>query len=104
MRESFLRVSERLRLTERKPSAPTARATELQKEIAQLRKLVHGIAALYGDNIVKDAAEKLDIPKHDVFMRFSSLEKILEAVADKEWQKQREEYDRLIAENNNNNP
>lgn len=104
LKESFVRVSERLRLSEKKPVATTTKETsELQKEIKQLRKLVHGIAALYGENIVKNAAEKLDIPTHEVFMRYSSLERILETVADKEWQKQRKEYDGLIAENNNNN-
>ena len=102
LRDAFRKISERLRLSEKKPSASTTKEpSELRREIDQLRKLVHGIAALHGDNIVKDAAEKLDISMHDVYARYPSIEKILEAVAEKEWQKQRKEYDQLIAENNN---
>ena len=101
LRESFVRVSERLRLTEKKPTM-TRETSELERKVDGLTKLVHGIAALHGDQLVKDAAQKLGVAVEDVWMRAKSLDKVLEMVADKEWEKQAEEYRKIIAENNNN--
>jgi len=102
LKEAFRKISERLRLTERKAITPTTKETsELRKEIDELKKLVHGIAALYGDQLVKDAANKLGVTVEDLWMRARSLDEVLEMVADKEWEKQRKAYEKLIEENNN---
>jgi len=103
LKEGFGKISERLRLTERKAITPTTKETsELRKEIDELKKLVHGIAALYGDQLVKDASNKLGITVEEVWMSARSLDEVLEMVADKEWEKQRKAYEKLIEENNNN--
>ena len=104
LKSAFERISERLRLTEKKASVKESKeATELQKQIDELKKLVHGIAALHGDQLVKNAAETLGIAPKDLWMRADSLEEIIKMVADKEWKKQKNEYQKIIAENGTNN-
>jgi len=103
LKEAFRKISARLGLTEKKATTPTTKETsELRKEIDELKKLVHGIAALYGDQLVKDAANKLGITIEEVWMSARSLDEVLEMVADREWEKQRKAYEKLIEENNNN--
>ena len=105
LKSAFERISERLRLTEKKTSVKTTKeAAELQKQIDELKKLVHGIAALHGDQLVKNAAETLGMKPQDLWMRANSLEEIIKMVADKEWEKQKKEYQKIVAENGNNDP
>lgn len=101
LKDAFKKISDRLRLTEKKPATTTKEKTELQKQIDELRKLIHGIAALYGDQLVKDAANKLGVTTQDLWARAKSLEDVIVLVAEKEWERQRKEYDKIIAENNN---
>jgi len=100
-REAFIKVHERLRLTEAPMRKTKESATELEKRVDRLERMLNIIAAIYPD--AKTRAEKilkeqglLDTGK----MTFSQM---LAQIAEIEERKQREEYARIIAENNNNN-
>lgn len=101
LQESFLKVSDRLRLTEKKVSVITSEDTSVLKaRVEKLEKLVHGIAAL-NPNIVKDAAKMLNMSEWDLTMTYKTIEEILEAVDKKKWEEQAKEYEKMKAENGN---
>jgi len=106
-REAFIKIYEKLRLTE-KPEFKTARrdTTQLEKELEDLKRLVHGIIALGGRDMVEKAkktAEIKNIMLKTKTVREDDLEEMLSEIGEARWKKQQEEYERIIEENNNNN-
>jgi hypothetical protein len=104
-KKAFSAVHNVLRLTEPKKAVAVAKdTTELEKEVQDLKRLVYGIYALGFGKVVEEAkkATKLEdisiTPAHATPL---TIEEIKE-VGRKELEKQREEYRRIIEENNNN--
>lgn len=113
LKESFLKLSGRLRLTEKKPTTTTTtkEAMELKKEVERLKRIIHGIIALGGSEFVDKAKDMIQytevgtlsperLQKGELSV-IDLLEKLGEAEAEKQEKKQLEEYKRIIEENNN---
>ena len=105
LKEAFIKISERLRLTERPTKKMRESATELEKRVDRLERMLNIIAAIYPD-AVKRADEMLKnlgvTMTAEQFVRMPFTQK-LDMIAKEKERKQREEYVRIIAENNNNN-
>lgn len=108
-REAFIKVHERLRLTETPMRTTKETATELEKKVERLERIIHGIIALGGANIVERAKQIIETQyvgtlSKDAIAKAKELSPIelLELVGKGEEQNQLEEYKRMIAENNNN--
>jgi hypothetical protein len=109
-RKAFLKVQDVLKLTEipmRKTKKPTS---ELEKELEDLKRLVHGIIALGGRDLIEKAKqvtelEDIDVIRAETIPVKESIAKIGETLLEtKELSKEDlEEYKRIIEENNNNN-
>lgn len=106
-REAFIKVYEKLRLTEKPKLEPARRnAMQLEKELEDLKRLVHGIIALGGRDMVEKAkktAEIKNIMLKTKTVREDNLEEMLSEIGEARRKKQQEEYEKLIEENNNNN-
>ncbi len=120
-RRAFLEVQDVLRLTEL-PTQKTAKpASELEKELEDLKRLVYGMYALGYRREVEEAKRRLKIENLPLYVteeeraprrigtplateaythRKLSIEEIKE-IGKKELEKQKEEYRRIIEENNN---
>jgi integrase len=108
-RKAFLKVYEVLRLTEQTMTKKATPTTELEKRLEDLERLVHGIIALGGRELVdkaRDLAQIETIPYHAEELE---EEELLKEVGRKRLETQRrlskeqlEEYKRIIEENNNN--
>lgn len=103
-RKAFLRVHDVLNLTGvtmRKTAKPT---TQLEKELEDLKRLVHGLIALGGRDLVEKAKElaQLEIIPYST----QELSEAISQIGEKELKRQQEEYRKLIASvnNENNNP
>jgi hypothetical protein len=100
-RRSFLKVQDILNLTGiemRKTAKPT---TEIEKELEETKRLLHGIIALGGREIVENA--KTYAKLENIKIRSKTPEEILSEVGEHQLKKQKEEYKKLIESNNNNN-
>ncbi len=104
-REAFVRVHQRLRLVATPMRKTSETATELQKRVDRLERMINIISAIYPD-AVKRADEILKnlgvTMTAEQFTKMTFGEK-LDMIAKEQERKQREEYARIIAENNNNN-
>ena len=101
-REAFIKVYEKLRLTEKtkeKKPIPTTeverRLYDLEEKVANQKRLIHAVYAEFGDR-VDEVRKSLKLEKDQVFIRDHPTIEELE-------EKQRKEYEKLIEENNNNN-
>ena len=102
LKNAFLKISERLRLTEKKtPVAATPEISDLQRQIDELKKVIHFLAARHGTEIIEDAATELGMESKDVWAR--GIPEVIKILVDKKWKKEAKEYEKAIAENNNNN-
>jgi SpoVK/Ycf46/Vps4 family AAA+-type ATPase len=109
-RTAFIKVYDVLKLTEipmRKTSKPT---TELEKELEDLKRLVHGMIALGGREMVEKARELAHIETMPYSTQEIEQEELIKSIGDRQLQtkqklskEQLEEYKRIIAENGNNN-
>jgi len=100
-REAFIKVHERLRLTETPMRKTKETATELEKRVDRLERMLNIIAAIYPD--AKTRAEKILRDQGILDTGKMTFSQMLAQIAEIEERKQREEYARIIAENNNNN-
>jgi len=108
-RKAFLKVQDVLNLTGlemRKTQKPT---TELEKRIDDLERLLHGIIAVGGREMVEEAKQLTKL--ENLMMKSKTVEEaeetgdateILKEIGETKRKKQLEEYKRLIEENNNN--
>lgn len=103
LREAFLKISERLRLTEKKPKIATKETSELEKRLERLERKLNLIAVIYPDAEEKanEMLKTLGFITHEQIIKMTFNEK-LDTIVKEEERKQQEEYDKLIAENNNN--
>jgi len=108
-RKAFRIVNDILRLTDvpmRKTRKPT---TELERDVEQLKRLIHGIIALGGKGLLEEARKASgleDVEIKNLLMKAKTATEVTEAISrvgEAELKKQQEEYKRIIAENNNNN-
>jgi len=107
-RESFIRVHQRLKLTETPMRKRRESATELEKRLELLETKL-GIIG----NLAPELLKKVDalVEKTKAYRMTGKQWKIkdmtfnekLDILAKEELRKQQEEYTRIIAENNNNN-
>lgn len=102
LKESFLRISERLRLTEKKATATTTETSELEKRLDKLERKLSLIAAM-NPEVVRRADEKLEqllseFPTERATMkkRPLTLDEKLDLITQLE-------YAKLIKENGNGN-
>ena len=108
-RKAFLKVQDVLKLTEipmRKTKKPTS---ELEKEIEDLKRLVHGIIALGGREMIDKARELAQLEIMPYETQEVEQEELLREIGDKRLEtihklskEDLEEYKRIIEENNNN--
>jgi len=102
---AFLKVHQRLRLTETKMRKRRETTTELERRLEDLERLVHGVIALGGKDLVDKAKRTLELEDKDLWFQFkdSSALEIVKKLGEIRRRKQMEEYRKLIMENNNNN-
>jgi len=103
-------------LTEMPTEKPTKSESELEVEVRTLKRLIHAIIALTGDQLIEKAkafvGEAPEMSKEwkvtftrKIKRKLTAIEtlEMLEAIGKERERKQRIEYQRMIAENNNNN-
>lgn len=106
-RKGFLRLHTRMRLTEKPMEKSTKSESESQAEIRRLNRVISGIVALGGQELVEKAKKIVEISNIGK-MRLKTKPQmtvidLLETIGrDKELQEQKQ-YARMIAENNDNN-
>jgi hypothetical protein len=112
-RVAFLKVHEALRLTETPMRKTRESATDLEKRVDRLERLLYGVIATGGGEYVEKARTMLKLEPIGI-QPFESTEmereEILEEVGRRKLEakqkltkEQLEEYKRIIAENGNNN-
>jgi len=115
-REAFIKVYEKLRLTEKKQEKKPIPTTELEKRVAELEeksetqaKLLHGIIAVGGREYLEKAEELLKLERIPYMSEEVEQEEVLGEIGQKRIEakkklpkQQLEEYRKLIEENNNN--
>jgi len=99
-RESFIKAHERLRLTKTPMRKTTESATELEKRVDRLERMLDMMAALSPKT--KTKAEEILREQGVLDTGKMTFSQMLAQIAEIEERKQREEYTRIIAENNNN--
>jgi len=109
-RKAFLKVQDVLKLTEIPMRKTRKSTTELEKRLEDLERLVHGVIALGGRDMVEKARELAQIETMPYETQEIEEEELLKEIGDKRLEtrhklskEQLEEYKRIIAENNNNN-
>jgi hypothetical protein len=108
-REAFIKIYEKLRLTEKPKFEPARRnTTELERDVEQLKRLLHGILALGGKDLVEKAKKTSgleDVKIRNLLVKAktrSEVTKAISRIGEDELKKRQEEYKKLIEENNNN--
>jgi len=109
-REAFIRIYRVLKLTET-PTRKTTKATsELEREIEDLKRLVHGVIAIVGKDTVDRARELAQITTMPYSSTQLEQEDLIRKVGMKRLEKKQKlsdedlkEYAKIIEENNNNN-
>lgn len=104
-KEAFLKVHQKLRLTETEMRKRRETTSELERKVEDLQRLVHGVIALGGKDLVEKAKHTLELEDKDLWLRFkdSSTLEMIKQLGEIRRRKQREEYRKLIMENNNTN-
>ena len=109
-RKAFLKVQDVLKLTEIPMRKTRKSTTELEKRLEDLERLVHGVIALGGRDMIEKARELAQIETMPYETQEIEEEELLREIGDKRLEtrqklskEQLEEYKRIIAENNNNN-
>lgn len=108
-RTAFIKVYDVLKLTEIPMRKTRESATDLEKRVDDLERLIHGVVALGGREILEKARDLADIE----IMPYSTSEIVVEerikAVGERQLEtkqklskEQLEEYRRIIADNNHN--
>ena len=107
-KEAFLKVYDRLRLTEKTVETKLRPKSELEKEIEDLKRLIHGIIAVVGKDAVEKARELAQIEVMPYSTEEIETEELLRKIGtrqkearEKLTKEQIEEYKRIIEENNN---
>lgn len=107
-KKAFLKVQTVLRLTERLTIKTRKPMSEIEKELEDLKRLVHGILALGGEDMIDKARELAKIETMPYSTEQMEGETALRNIGDmrierkeKLSKEQLEEYKRIIAENNN---
>ena len=100
-RKAFLKVQDVLNLTGLEMRKTTRPTSEVEKELEDIKRVVHGIIALGGREIVENAQKYAKI--HNFTLKAKTPQETLSEIGEHELKKQREEYKRLIESNNNNN-
>jgi len=108
-RTAFLKVYEVLRLTEMPMRKTRESTTELEKRLEDLERLVHGVIALGGKEMIEKARTLAQIETIPYSTEEIEKEELLKEIGNKQLEKQKklskeqlEEYKHIIAENNNN--
>ncbi len=100
-RQAFIKVHERLRLTKTPMRKTRETATELEKEVDRLRRMINIIGAMNPEMVKKAEQTLKDLGI--VTMKKKSFIEMLDMIAKEQERKQQEEYAKIITENNNNN-
>jgi len=98
-REAFIKAHERLRLTEIPMRKTRETASELEKKVDRLERMINLIGAI-NPEIVRRADDML--ASLNVTMKAETFIEKLDLIVDAQDKKRNEEYARMIAENNNN--
>jgi len=109
-RKAFLKVQDVLNLTGLEMRKTAKPATELEKEVEDLKRLIHGIIAVGGRDLVEQAKEVTKL--ENLTMKSETVKdaeetgdatEIIREIGEAKRRKQLEEYQKLIESNNNNN-
>jgi len=105
-KEAFIRLHARMRLTETPMEKATRSESELEAEIKRLQRIISGIVAIGGADFVEKARKIVEMSELGK-MRMKGKPKLsvidlLETIGKQQELDQQKEYERLIAENNNN--
>jgi hypothetical protein len=109
-RVAFIKVYDVLKLTEIPMRKTRESATDLEKRVDDLERLIHGVVALGGREILEKARGLADIETMPYSTREIEVEERIKVIGEKQLEtkqklskEQLEEYRRIIAENGNNN-
>lgn len=104
-REAFIRVHQRLKLTATPMRKRRETTTELETKLNNLERLIHGIIAMGGKDLIEKAKTALELEDKDVYMHYknSPISEIIQQLGKIRQRKQMDEYRKLIESNNNNN-
>ncbi|MCJ7632516.1 site-specific integrase [Candidatus Bathyarchaeota archaeon] len=109
-RIAFIKVYDVLKLTEIPMRKTRESTTDLEKRVDDLERLIHGVVALGGRELLEKARGLADIEIMPYETREIEVEEQIKAVGERQLEtkqklskEQLEEYKRIIAENNGNN-
>jgi integrase len=109
-RVAFIKVYDVLKLTEIPMRKTRESTTDLEKRVDDLERLIHGVVALGGRELLEKARGLADIETMPYETREIEVEEQIKAVGERQLEtkqklskEQLEEYKRIIAENNGNN-
>jgi len=105
LRKAFMTVQEELALTKptRQVEMKTKELEELRKELEEQRRITKAIVAIYGEEMMKKAMERLKEEGKSVDEKGVSVDYVLRELGKTIEEKQQAEYRKLIEEPNNNN-
>ena len=108
-RTAFIKVYDVLKLTEMPMRKTRESASELEKRLDELERLVHGVIALGGREMVEKARTLAHIETIPYSTEQIEQEELLKTIGDRQLEtkqklskEQLAEYKRIITENNNN--
>jgi len=109
-RVAFIKVYDVLKLTEIPMRKTRESATDLEKRVDDLERLIHGVVALGGRELLEKARDLADIEIMPYSTKEIEIEEQIKIVGERQLEtkqklskEQLEEYRRIIAENGNNN-
>ena len=109
-REAFIRIYRVLKLTEMPTRKTTKAQSELEREVEDLKRLVHGVIAIVGKDTVERARELAQIETMPYHSEEIEREDLIKVIGTKRLEGQKKlskeqlkEYRRIIEENNNDN-
>ena len=107
-RTAFIKVYDVLKLTEMPMRKTRESASDLEKRLGELERLVHGVIALGGREMVEKARQLAHIETMPYSTEQIEQEELLKTIGDRQLEtkqklskEQLKEYKRIIAENNN---
>jgi len=109
-RTAFIKVYDVLKLTEIPMRKTRESATDLEKRLDDVERLLHGVIAVGGKEYIEKARELTNLETMPFETTEIEGEELLKAIGDRQLEAKRklskeqlEEYKRIIAENNNHN-
>jgi len=109
-RTAFIKVYDVLKLTEIPMRKTRESASDLEKRVDDLERLLHGVVALGGRELLEKAKDLAHIETMPYSTEEIEGEELIKVIGDRQLEtrqklskEQLEEYKRIIAENNHNN-